>query len=477
MLGQGQGRHQDSMHRIDCGCEPEPLLALITRGRASSAPLSLGLTPRIPVFEGVNRCPSWLLHPHAHDVGMQIGAIVERAEQVLAVRANTAAGPASIESALRASSQLRSWLASCEAALTARLASQVSFPEKTIADCTRSTQHEATKSKERSDTLNKTPSLANALDNAAVTPGHIDAVTKATKSLDDDDQRTELLERVDGMVDIAATATVEEFRRRLALEVKHIQRDDGIGRLERQRRATRLRSWVDSDGMWRFDARFDPVTGVALAARLDTAMQTMFAETTPDTCPTDPINKQHHLRALALARLLSEGGVTGVGRPGRPEYIVVIDSSQPNGAGGPTVDWGIPVEIPGRVLAGMCGTGDTHAVIIRNGVIIHAPGQLDLGRSTRLANPAQRRALRALYTSCAIPGCNVRYDRCKLHHLIWWRNGGRTDLANLLPLCTHHHTDIHHNQWKLELGANRQLTIRYPDGTIHNTGPPNRQAA
>jgi hypothetical protein len=410
---------------------------------------------------------------------MEIGAVIERATAVLAVRSDPAADPASIESALRASSQLRSWLASSDAALTARLAAQVSFPEKTIAECTRSSLNEAARSKARSDTLDKVPSLADALDDAAITPAHVDAVTKATKSLDDDDQRAELFDRVHGLVDVASAATVEEFRRRLALEVRNIQRDDGIDRLERQRRATRLRTWVDAEGMWRFDGRFDPVSGVEMAARLDTAVQTLFAESVPDTCPTDPIERQHHLRAIAFARLLSEQGGSGIGggRPGRPEFVVVIDSSEPDGADGPRVDWGIPVEVPGRVLAELAGSGDVHAVVVRNGVVIHAPGELDLGRSTRLANRAQRRALRALYSTCAIQGCSVRYSRCKLHHIIWWRNGGRTDLANLLPLCTHHHTRVHDAGWNLQLGPNRELTVAFPDGTIHNTGPPNRRAA
>jgi hypothetical protein len=113
--------------------------------------------------------------------------------------------------------------------------------------------------------------------------------------------------------------------------------------------------------------------------------------------------------------------------------------------GGPTIDWGIPVEIPARVLAEMCSDHDrvdVHPVIVRNGMILHAPGKLDLGRSTRLASPAQRRALRALYS-----------------------------------ICTHHHTKVHDHSWNLQLGPNRELTIHFPDGTIHNTGPPNRHAA
>ncbi len=141
------------------------------------------------------------------------------------------------------------------------------------------------------------------------------------------------------------------------------------------------------------------------------------------------------------------------------------------------VDWPIPVEVPGRVLAELTGESDVVAVVVRNGVVLHAPGELNLARTTRLANRAQRRALRGLYRGCAIPGCSVSYHRCKLHHIVWWRNGGRTDLDNLLPVCSKHHGKIHHDNWVVELGPNRQLTLRLPDGSIHNTGAPSRRAA
>ena len=406
---------------------------------------------------------------------MDIAVVVEQVQQVAAVRADSAAERESLEAAMRGVGRLEAWLAGTKAALTSKLVTKVSFPEKTIADCTRATTRDAINDRARADTLDAAPSLADALDAAAITAGHVDAVTKATKSLDTD-QRSELIDRLDrGLLDVAAVASIDEWRRRLAMEVKNIQRDDGIDRFERQQRATSLRTWTDGEGMWCLSGRFDPVTGVKLAAKLDAAVNAMFAEQTPNTCPTDPIDKQRHLAALALAAMVDGNGVGG--RPGRPEYVVVVDSSQSDGAGGPTVDWGIPVEVPHRVLAELIGEGDAHTVVVRNGVILHAPGELFLGRTTRLANRAQRRALRALYATCAIPGCSVRYSRCKLHHVTWWRNGGRTDLDNLLPVCTHHHTKIHDAGWNISLGASRELTIRFPDGTIHNTGPPNRRAA
>ena len=411
---------------------------------------------------------------------MDVTSVFERVQEVsLASDDPAAVGRAAIESAMTASAEVKAWLAARDARMATALAAEVSFPEKAIAECTRESIRDAARAKERADTLGKVPGFADALDAAAVTAGHVDAITSKAKPLTDD-QRGEFFDRVSGLVDVASSATVEEFRKRLALEARATERDDGMERLERQRRKTGVRVSTDAEGMWCLNGRFDPLSGVDLDARLEAAVQALFAESVPDTCPTDPVLKQHHLRALALQRLILDGGLgPGVRRPGRREIVVVVDADAPNGAGAPTIDWGIPVELPARVLAEICSHEhtDVHAVVVRNGIVLHAPGELDLGRTTRLASPAQRRALRALYPTCAIPGCDVRYHRCKLHHIRWWRHGGHTNLANLLPLCAHHHTNIHDTGWNLTLGANRELTLTLPNGTIHNTSPPNRRTA
>ncbi|HSP27808.1 MAG TPA: HNH endonuclease signature motif containing protein, partial [Ilumatobacteraceae bacterium] len=332
--------------------------------------------------------------------------------------------------------------------------------------------------------------------------------TKASKRLDGA-KRGELIKRADALAEVAKAATVDEFSRRLELETKRLQDDDGMDRLERQRRNARVRSWVDSEGMWNLSARFDPVTGVKIAARIDAMVQALFGEAVPAECPDDPIEKQRYLAAQAVARLLldealghdgADSGIAGSDgpdgcgdepsthgagrpgptpqpprrpRPGRPEFVAVIDADAP-GHSGPVCEFAIPVEIPARVLATLAGDADIHAVVVRNGIVLYAPGELNLGRSTRLANRAQRRALHGLYRCCAIPGCTVAYDRCKLHHIIWWRNMGRTDLDNLLPVCSIHHARIHNDGWVIELGPNRELSLRLPDGSIHTPGPPSR---
>jgi len=425
---------------------------------------------------------------------MESAAAIERLEQMCTVRSDASASPADLTAALSRAAQLRAFIAAGEADLARRLAAASSFPEAALAESTRDTLSTASKTIERSRILADTPTLADALDDAAVTPAHVDAVTRSAKPLDDD-QRRRLLDTVESLVGVATHATVEQFTRRLRTEVGRITSDDGMERLERQRRSTSLSTWVDVEGMWNVRGRFDPVSGVSLNAAFDNTVEQLFAESVPDTCPTDPVEKQKHLRALAFSRLVL--GTAGTARRGRPEFVAAIDIAAGPGCGagcgsdsvaagsvgsgsvasGLSVDWPIPVEVPAPVLVELIGATDVSAVIVRNGVVLHAPGNLNLGRSTRLANRDQRRALRGLYRSCAVPGCAVSFNRCRLHHITWWRHGGRTDLDNLLPVCSHHHHQIHDAGWKAKLDPQRRLTITFPDGTVRNTGPPRRLAA
>ncbi len=183
-----------------------------------------------------------------------------------------------------------------------------------------------------------------------------------------------------------------------------------------------------------------------------------------------PSNAKPSCGAHALVAL-TEGHGT---RSAVPEIVAVLDLTDPQPDGSPTVDWGLPVELPAEVLRRLFDTADVHPIVVRGGVVLHAPGRLDLGRTTRVANRAQRRALRALYSTCAIPGCDTRYDLCQLHHIIWWEHGGCTDLANLLPLCVRHHHDVHDDGWHLDPGRRPVLDHHLP--RRHHTRPPDRRA-
>ena len=95
---------------------------------------------------------------------------------------------------------------------------------------------------------------------------------------------------------------------------------------------------------------------------------------------------------------------------------------------------------------------------------------LDVGRQHRLATRAQRRALRAMYRTCAHPDCNVAFDACRIHHVVYWERGGRTDLDNLIPLCETHHHLVHEGGWTLQLFPDRRTIWRLPDGSVYHDG-------
>jgi hypothetical protein len=404
---------------------------------------------------------------------MLLGEVHELVERVGSLDTD-AADRVVVEAAVGDLRRLKSWVEAREVMLARRIAEVSSFPEKSLADAGRSTLRQAEQVLRRGEVIDQLPAFCPALDAGRVTGEHVDVLGRALRQLEPE-ERAALIDQGARLWLVAENSTPDEFARTVRADVQRFERDGAAdARLERQRRAVRLNTWIDRhSGMGRWTASWDPETMLWLENRLDAQVHALFHDHQPDGCPTDLLEKQSYLRALALKALLAGGGA----RLGRPEIVVVVDHTQPRPDGRPTIDWGLPVELPQRVLDDLHERAAVHTVVVRNGVIIDAPGELNLGRSTRLANRAQRRAIYATCATCAIPGCCVRYSRTKLHHVIWWETGGLTDVDNLLPACEQHHHNIHHDGWLLHLQPNRTLTITLPDDTIMTTGPPKRNAA
>ena len=128
--------------------------------------------------------------------------------------------------------------------------------------------------------------------------------------------------------------------------------------------------------------------------------------------------------------------------------------------------FGLPVE---TIRRWACIGSITPVVVSADGI------RLLLGRETRIANRAQRRALRVLYRTCAL--CDTPFDLCQIHHVNWFTLGGRTDINDLLPLCSKHHHLVHEGGWTLHLAPDRTLTITKPGHNISTHPPPNASAA
>ena len=401
---------------------------------------------------------------------MGVDEVVQRVRSVASVDASSGRGE--VVQAVADLAAIRRWCDGREVALAGFMRVHSPIPEKPIANAARSSQRKARKALQRGETAGETPSLGEALANGEVSGEHIDAAAAALRNADPS-KRAELAKRIDRLTGVAATMSAEEFGRLVRAEAERLAGDGGESRLARQQRAIRFNSRVDpASGMIELWGKLDPLRGMRFINRLKARVGELFADKTPEGCPSDPLEKHAYLQAMAFLDLCEGRGARGA----RPEVIVVVDTRDSAGAG-PVVDWGVPVELPVSVLTNLVADADVHTVVVRDGAIVHALGQPDLGRTTRLANAAQRRALRAVYPTCAIPDCPVRFDHCKIHHVHWWRHGGHTNLDNLLPVCARHHTAIHDQHWIVDLAPDRVLTVTLPNGDVMTTGPPRRRAA
>ena len=404
-----------------------------------------------------------------------------------------------LECSLAAIARVRGVLDGLEVDAVRKLAGLCSDPESVVAGATRTSAREAARVVERVGALDALPDVAASLAAGRTSAAHVDALGRAMRRLEPD-ERARLASRSGFFAGVAERVSAEQFARTVQAEAASLA-GGAQARLERQRRAASLRTWVEQEsGMWCGRFEFDPATGLRLDAVLNATVAALFAEAVPDTAPSDPVARQQHLRALALARLLLGGPlVDGAGgaehRPSgvRAEVVVVVDLDRPRSAAGAdadpdadpdadadadavAVDWGLPVELPLSVLRELCANAVINPIVVRNGVVVGGVGRLNVGRESRLANRAQRRALRVMYPTCAMPGCEVRYSFTKPHHVVWWRHGGLTDLDNLLPVCSRHHHAVHDLGWQVKLLDDRTLVVTLPDGTVRRTGPPRNRS-
>jgi hypothetical protein len=269
-----------------------------------------------------------------------------------------------------------------------------------------------------------------------------------------------------------------------------------------ERRHGRRGVWLSPtfDGMVAIDGLLEPEAGTTVLAALEPLAR-------PAGAHDGRSGGQRTADALTeLARRALEGG--GLPKAGgvRPQLLVTVDLDsllgRPGGLGG-EAGWVGPLEpeacrrlacdgtvtrvIVSRQLSGpglgdeeAGANGDLHGVAglgarLRAAAaklpptLGGAPRQpLEVGRSTRVVQPAQRAALAGRDGGCVFPGCDRPLAWCDAHHLHHWVDGGPTDLANLALLCRAHHREVHEGGWQLTRG---------PDGRFSATPPHRRHRA
>jgi hypothetical protein len=365
--------------------------------------------------------------------------------------------------------------------------------EHLIAEATGRSVRAATRIVRRAGFARDVPAMKELLDLGLVSGEHLDSFAEAVRGLEEALRPALLAAQVE-LAQAARSMTVEQFRERLKAEVRRIEGDDGMSRLDRQKRQTGLKQWTGRDGMWRISGRYDPEQAMTLSQLLQAQTETRFRAPHPTHLALDPLLAHEWFQAMALADLMTGNG-PGVGSF---EVITVIDEhSWIHGRHGSSrVEFGRGIDLPIGAVRDLIESAagrvrfvpvviDCNGVVIRQGAptasfeglraSLERPVGLDRGRSRRFADRHQRRALRAMYRRCAIPGCERHISATEPHHIDHWERGGRTDLDRLLPLCKHHHDRLHAEQWHVQMGDDRSLVIRRDGAVIMTTGPPAEQ--
>jgi hypothetical protein len=284
--------------------------------------------------------------------------------------------------------------------------------------------------------LRKMPAIASLFKEGRLSYSKVREVTRVVDVVDE--QR---------LAELALTATASQLARMIS---GFRSADDR--RINQQTK--RNVSWHErDDGMIDLRARLPKEEAAQVIAAMEAARDQFGPPPAkPDPCSEQPEPSTADVGTYDNADALldvARGFLTAApeDRSGEDRAMVVVHVSAENLAGGVPAGTSQPAEAKchiqgvGSIEAATaqklaCDNRLLGAVVDRHGAV------LALGRTRRLVNQAQRRALMIRDGMCQYPGCpSIRH--LKAHHRVPWSAGGRTDLNNLILLCQWHHTVVH----------------------------------
>jgi hypothetical protein len=302
---------------------------------------------------------------------------------------------------------------------------------------------------------------AGALGAGLVSPEHAAVIVRATGQLPDtvsEDQR-QTVEA--SLVKKAARLSPDQLRRIARRAIEAVEPDQKVVdaheneliRSEEQAAREKCSLTLHDNGDGTTTGHFTvPALAAAMLGKVIDAMTAprRMREPGSDT-GTDRSFDWRHRRGLAFAELLEHLPTDHLHNRIAATVVVTIDHTVLAGAmKAAHLDTDQPLSA-GEARRLACTAGILPAVLGTKSVA------LDLGRTSRLFSESQRVAKGLEHTTCAATGCERPYAWCELHHRRPWVRGGRTDLADAIPLCSQHHHWIH------DSGFNHQTT---PDGSI-----------
>ena len=308
-----------------------------------------------------------------------------------------------------------------------------------VRGASRCTQREADRAVARGKLIEALPAVGSALADGSISGAHVDTLARAAE------QTTIDAVAGSGLLEVAKAKPADAMSKQVSEFVRATASDSDLAeRLEGQRRNRRAVLLPREMGV--LHAEFDDTTFAEVRSAVDAETDRLFRLDGGRDGAAEVRTPQQR-RADAIAGLLTrgrsapDGAVAGVsaGPPAVRNQMLVL--AYTDGAGeivgvGP---------LPRSEVARLMCVSDVY------GVIFDGDGQpLWHGTRVQLADDNQWRALIARDGGCI--GCGADPARCEAHHVIWRRHSGRTDIDNLVLLCTHHHHLIHDKGWRIVEG-------------------------
>lgn len=330
-------------------------------------------------------------------------------------------------------------------------------PENLLASGGACSGRDARAAVEREKVCDQMPSFEEALADGAVSAGHVDALAHASRHLDEQTRAEFAACEADLLAD-AGRMGVDAFSRACRdlarnLVAQHPSRSDAA-ELDAQRARSSVKRWVDEvTGMRHTHLELDPVRDEQMWKAIRHQLSTVRRRDG---------NRRTPWAELEVAAVVAAVGASDGDRV--PEISVLVDAATlRDGVHEGTIcetENGVPM--PLSTVRRLCCEAEIVPIVVGD------RGQaLAVGRTVRTANRAQRRALAAMHRTCAGPECTVPFEHCRVHHVnVFWRDGGSTDLDNLIPVCERHHHLVHEGGWSLTMGPDRSTTWTRPDGTV-----------
>jgi 5-methylcytosine-specific restriction protein A len=256
------------------------------------------------------------------------------------------------------------------------------------------------------------------------------------------------------LVDAAPGLSLEHLQKLLLRAEAHLDPDGTAPRDDERRGERSLSIREDRSGMVLMTARLDPETAAPIKSSIEDLVGGMLRR-------RDVAAKEHddgprlgaadtrttaQMRADALADICRHAiGCEQV--PTGPAATVVVRmklSDLETGTGCAVID-GIAAPVSVSTARRMAADAQIIPCVLGGKSEI-----LDWGRTRRLFTTAQKLAAAERDGGCA--SCGAPPGMTAVHHVRWWaRDGGRTDLANAILLCTGCHHRVHDDGWEIRI--------------------------